>query len=787
MNQKYSTFFKQATGNEPYPYQARLAEAEWPVVLRVPTGAGKTASVILSWLYRRETGSSQPPTRLVFCLPMRVLVRQTVDNAKAWLKKLGLSDKYKVYELMGGFGKEEEEWELQPNEPAILVGTQDMLLSRALNRGYAMSRFRWSVPFGLLNNDCQWVFDEVQLMGVARATSVQLQAFRNRLKTFGVTRSLWMSATLQPDWLETVDHPTPSQVHNLQADDLVFPSLSRRVEAPKHIEKLKLPLNKDTRKDYGKQLASEVASQHQPGTLSLVIVNTVDRAVEIYQALSKQQPKGSQGPTLLLLHSRFRPHERAQKEERLRELQQNIPDNGAIVVSTQVVEAGVDLSARLLVTELCPYSSFVQRLGRCNRDGLQDGGGLVLWVDVQEPVLPYEPEQLLDCKAIISKLDDASPASLEKLGCRLDEAESLDVIREKDLVELFQTTSDLAGDDVDVSRYIREPNHLDLQVFWRPFDGAPTDALKLPRREELCSVSISAFRDFLSKDRRAYRWNYAEDTWSTIDKGSLKPGMVLLLNCEAGGYDPDLGFGREFKPTVAEVADQTVLVDESYVGEVHSAYELSLLQHTLNVLEQMKNLLSACTVEGLPTQLLIDTCLWHDYGKAHPVFQATMYGGHDKIQPSLLLGKSAGGGRHSRRGFRHEFASALAAIQHNVDPLIVFLVATHHGKVRFSVRPIPQELKDREDVITIRGVAEGDVLRAITFGSLSVPETKLSLKPLELGLQSDGTRSWARTLLELIEDKRYGVFRLAYLESLVRCADVTASIYEGKQHGGTRP
>ena len=41
-----------------------------------------------------------------------------------------------------------------PKRPAILIGTQDMLLSRALNRGYGMSRYRWPMHFGLLNNDC---------------------------------------------------------------------------------------------------------------------------------------------------------------------------------------------------------------------------------------------------------------------------------------------------------------------------------------------------------------------------------------------------------------------------------------------------------------------------------------------------------------------------------------------------------------------------------------------------------------------------------------------------------
>jgi len=54
-------------------------------------------------------------------------------------------------------GEQTEDWDLQPESDAILVGTQDMLLSRLLNRGYGMSRYRWPMQFGLLGNDCLWV------------------------------------------------------------------------------------------------------------------------------------------------------------------------------------------------------------------------------------------------------------------------------------------------------------------------------------------------------------------------------------------------------------------------------------------------------------------------------------------------------------------------------------------------------------------------------------------------------------------------------------------------------
>jgi len=74
-----------------------------------------------------------------------------------------------------------------------------------------MSRYRWPMHFGLLNNDCLWVLDETQLMGVGVETSAQLDGFRHlgEWANTGNCPTWWMSATLDPDRLATVDHPEP--------------------------------------------------------------------------------------------------------------------------------------------------------------------------------------------------------------------------------------------------------------------------------------------------------------------------------------------------------------------------------------------------------------------------------------------------------------------------------------------------------------------------------------------------------------------------------------------------
>lgn len=77
----YKDLFTEATKHEPYPYQIRLATTpELPQLLDIPTGCGKTSAVVLAWLWRRRFAEDEvrknTPRRLVYCLPMRVLVEQ---------------------------------------------------------------------------------------------------------------------------------------------------------------------------------------------------------------------------------------------------------------------------------------------------------------------------------------------------------------------------------------------------------------------------------------------------------------------------------------------------------------------------------------------------------------------------------------------------------------------------------------------------------------------------------------------------------------------------------------
>jgi len=777
----FSSFFEKATGYEPYPYQKRLAESDsLPSILSIPTGLGKTAGAVLSWVWRRRFGTpeikAKTPRRLVYCLPMRVLVEQTRDSALVWLEKVGLlaenydSDKIGVHMLLGG--NVEHDWDLYPERDTILIGTQDMLLSRALNRGYAMSRFRWPIQFGLLNNDCLWVMDEIQLMGSGLATTTQLQAFRRIIGTNKPCRSLWMSATLKPEWLDTVDFDNDldqGSAVELEYSDFEIQQIADRYSAVKTIESAAFFVSKD-----GKAEAELISKSHISGTLTLVVVNTVKRAINIHNMLSKTKDLS---PDLVLIHSRYRPADRRQALSCLC----SKPDKeGTIVISTQVIEAGVDISAAILFTDLAPWSSLVQRFGRCNRKGeLKEEGGRIVWFDFEMDkqgrwAAPYAPDALIEAREKIIKLKDGGSSNLPQVEGMLA---NTNVIRKIDVIELFDTTPDLAGADIDVSRFIREADEHGFQIFWREIakDG-PTSNEAAPHREELCSAPLAAGRDFLKK-KPLWKWDHLEKEWIRIQ--SLYPGIVVMASASDGGYDSIIGWNPKSKQVIPiKQKEKSLKRPESYNDDrgVDSP-RLSLADHTNRVSKVLAVLLDS--FPDLPKAIrddLLTAARWHDAGKAHEVFQGAIPFIQDDTNDKVVWAKARGMKKYERTGFRHELASALAALSNEKSNLCAYLVAAHHGKVRLSIRSFPHEKPPKDiNLRFARGIRDGDILRECDLGDgVIFPETSLSLAYMELGEGEMGP-SWLSRMLTLRNDPALGPFRLAFLEALLRSADRIAS------------
>jgi CRISPR-associated endonuclease/helicase Cas3 len=788
---------RRATSHAPYDYQRRLAVEGFPELLRIPTGAGKTLAVALGWLFRRRLHPdpavrASTPHWLVFVLPMRVLVEQTSAAIDSWLEATQLKQEVGLHVVMGGEGRQESLWRTRPEQDAVFVGTLDMLLSRALNRGYGENRFAWPIDFGLFNTGAQWVFDEVQLMGPALPTSRQLESFRRQMGTALPCRSMWMSATVDEATLRTVDLPQIEDVVELGSADRRS-TLAHRLGATKVVRRFEVGSEP---KEYARTVAAGLLAAHQPGSLTIAVLNTVARARDVFAELQK-----AGAPHPVLLHSRFRPDDRLQHiEQALSPVDPAGP--GRLVVSTQIIEAGVDVSATKLFTEAAPWPSIVQRGGRCNRDG-EAAGAELLWAMPPRPG-PYEEVDVAASASALAELEGQG-VSPEGLGGQVVAVKEVvhPVLRRRDLVGLFDTAPDLSGNDLDVGRFIRAANDLDVQVAWRMFPSrGPAADEPSPTRRELCPVPISELREELKRRRSVWRFDHLAEAWVPCTAGELHPGAVLLLAADKGGYEPTTGWNPASRSAVAPVSSEApspVMAADEATGSDPASYApgrwVTLRKHLKDV-EAAVELTAELVPTGLSAGQIEAAAVagrLHDWGKVHPVFQDTLRrsakGPADRRQAEEdgpWAKSPQTGPRHNRKHFRHELASALAidAAAPSVlngsseADLVCYLVGAHHGRVRLAIRSLPDETLSRNGARVALGIWDGDELPGLQTHIFDLPPVRLDLSVMELGENFDGRTSWSRRALALRDRPDLGPFRLGFLEALLRLADWRASAME---------
>lgn len=783
----YRDFVRRASGIptlEPYDYQHRLAGEGLPELLAVPTGCGKTAGVVLGWLFRRsvhpdETVRATTPHWLVYVLPQRVLVEQVQQEVDKWLHNSGLD--LRCHVVMGG--QSERTWRDDLDRDAILVGTQDMLLSRALNRGYGDGQGIWPIDFGLLHSGCHWVMDEVQLMGPGLPTTRQLHGLRRRLGAAAPSASTWMSATVDEEALRTVDCPEIASRLDLGSADRTGP-LARRLEAAKTVRQMPV-----AGKAYASDLASAIAALHRPGRRTLVVLNTVDRARQVWEALARR----SDIPTVLV-HSRFRPPDRKRQVDAAL-----APpgDRGTIVVSTQVLEAGVDVSADVLVTEAAPWPSIVQRAGRCNRDGTIDDAQL-LWVEPPGPA-PYPEDDVAAAIEMLLELEGASTTPDRMAARTVSSPQPIHaILRRRDLVELFDTLPDLSGNAIDVTRFVRDADDRSAEVAWWPLGDSRPKTRSLPERNERCPAPIGEVGKW-AEGCDAWRFDHIEAEWVRCRATDVRPGMVVVADVGAGGYRPATGWlpasNDLVEPIQVNGPGDCGLDDDC--GTTSRRRWVSLAEHSADVAAEAERMLRALDPPGIGPGMrgaVVRAARLHDIGKAHDVFQdslARLVRDSDLAQavaagPPWAKSASNGRLRHSRAHFRHELASALVLLGEGASALAgcteadlaVYLVASHHGWARLGVRSLPNEWTpppERAGAAVVLGVADGDAVPAVELGDVTIPASRLDLSVIQLGTGADGSPSWAQRMLGLRDRDDLGPFRLGFLEAVVRLADWHAS------------
>src|SRR5262249_12931354 len=130
-----------------------------------------------------------------------------------------------------------------------------------------------------------------------------------------------------------------------------------------------------------------------------------------------------------------------------------------------------------------------------------------------------------------------------------------------------------------------------------------------------------------------YVWDHLDERWRPLRENEVRPGLVVLLPCLAGGYTwnantyTGLGWNPDEPGPVQQIdnAAESAKPEEGTGSDPLAARpgrELTIEQHTQNVFRELGNLLDA--LEGLPAEWrehLMKAARWHDVGKAHDTFQ----------------------------------------------------------------------------------------------------------------------------------------------------------------------
>lgn len=369
-------FRKVLAGKEPYPHQRETAKNlvdGKAVVLRAPCGSGKTEACYVSLLLGRE---SRLPSRLIYSLPTRALVE---DVAKRIIDGVARTRFLADISCQHGANPGDKYFVKD-----IVVTTIDQMISSYCCTPLSMPVHAGNIPAGaavssFLCFDEAHVYDHLlglqsMIVLVERAADLEVPF-------------LVMSATLPDSFIEWFQNTE-------KFADRIAIVKGRDEDVPKRRDR---QVNLKWR---GKPLeCADILECADSWRRIMVVCNTVDRAQELY-ALIKETSKNL-GFDVFLLHSRFLDEDREVIEKNMKDSLKD-SDKKTCLITTQVCEVGLDISCDLLLTELAPPDSLIQRMGRCAREG-RNGE---VWVFEVEHCAPYDAENLERSKKYISeKLD----------------------------------------------------------------------------------------------------------------------------------------------------------------------------------------------------------------------------------------------------------------------------------------------------------------------------------------------------------------------------------------------
>ncbi len=380
----------------PYPYQKRVLQALMQgknVILVVPTGGGKTRAATLPFFHNKAQEYRALPEKALYVVPMRVLATQCLTTCKTLYEEELNPDLFReteaIYQRLKHHSISIQTGE-SPEDPQfeamITACTIDQVLSGALGIPYSLDNRKANINVGAICSS-YLILDEPHLYPVSEVGRSYKGALTTCLELLrllnGLTRFVFMSATMSGELVKRLCTMLDAQVIELDDTELDELNKGRSRVFARSPESLS-----------AEQILQYHDRQHKH--CSMVVCNTVQRAQETYLQLSEAIEQQQLAIDLRLLHSRFTDEDRKTQAGKLSELlgKEQWQDGhyqgqkDVIVVATQVVEVGLDISVHTLHSEIAPANSLVQRAGRCGRFEQQAGRVIVYPLHLDEDKKP---------------------------------------------------------------------------------------------------------------------------------------------------------------------------------------------------------------------------------------------------------------------------------------------------------------------------------------------------------------------------------------------------------------
>ena len=352
----------------------RAADSQGIYTLTVPTGGGKT---LASLRYALHHAQKHNLDRIIYIIPYTSIIDQNAQAVREILSKDW------VLEHHSNLEPEKQSWQdklLSENwDKPIVFTTMVQFLDAWFGGGTRGVRHIHPMTNAVL------IFDEIQTLPV-KCVHLFCNVL-NWLTTFGKSTAVLCTATQPLLGESSLQNFPEGKRESIAARGLlkqpahaeIMGTNEQREELYKKLSRVEIRFNEKAGGWNVEEAGTFLLEQFQTTPSCLFIVNTKKWAQELYQYCQRQNV-----PPEALFHlstNQCAAHRKAIFDTIKGRLKNKEP---VICISTQLIEAGVDISMACVIRALGGLDSITQAAGRCNRHGEKEGKGQVWVLNLQE-------------------------------------------------------------------------------------------------------------------------------------------------------------------------------------------------------------------------------------------------------------------------------------------------------------------------------------------------------------------------------------------------------------------